>query len=208
MIGKLTGIIDFIGEDRIILDVGGVGYDVLCSRSTILKIQPGSNISLLIDTHVREDHIHLYGFIDESEKKMFNYLQKVKGVGTRMALGILSILSPKDVVTALTLQDTAAFNRVSGVGNKLAQRIITELKDDSGVLASNFNIKDLSPLKNDANMNAGGNMDRAQNFEDAIGALMQLGVPRNDATNRVQKILSDDPECNLNNLITLALKNN
>src|ERR1700677_1963948 len=123
MIGKLKGVIDSSCEEYVIIDVSGVGYQVFCSIKTLSELKVGTNTSLLIETHVREDHIHLFGFLHEEEKNAFNILQSVNGIGTRLALTILSCLSPSELQAAIDLKDKEAFRKVSGVGPKLAERI-------------------------------------------------------------------------------------
>jgi len=136
MIGKLSGRIDSLGEGHLILDVGGVGYLVFASSRTLGRVgQPGSACALLIETHVREDHIHLYGFADPAERAWFRLLGTVQGVGSRLALSILSALSAQQLTQAIAAQDKAALARAQGVGAKLAQRLATELKDKVGGIA-------------------------------------------------------------------------
>ena len=129
MIAKLKGIIDTIGEDYCIVDVGGVGYLVFASSKTLGRLGKGTAASLLIETVVREDSITLYGFADAWEKEWFNTLTRVQGVGAKVCLSILSVLSPGQLAQAVSAQDKASFTRASGVGPKLAARIVTELKD-------------------------------------------------------------------------------
>ena len=129
MIGKLTGIVDFIGEDHAIVDVGGVGYLVHCPSTTLSKLSVGANISLMIETKVSEDAIRLYGFFTTEEREWFRLLQTVQNVGARVALNVLSALSPRELERALALSDKALIGRAQGVGPKLALRIVTELKD-------------------------------------------------------------------------------
>ncbi len=132
MIGKLRGLIDTIDDDSVILDVGGVGYLVFCSGRTLAALPPvGETAQLVIETHVREDHIHLYGFPDTVERDWFNLLATVQRVGNKMALAILGAYSPEQLAHSILAKDTAAFSRISGVGAKLAERIVTELKGQS-----------------------------------------------------------------------------
>ena len=115
MIGKLTGTLDSAGEDSALIDVGGVGYVVFCSRRTLERLgSRGEPASLLVETHVREDHIHLFGFFDQAERDWFGLLSTVQGVGARMALAVLSVLSPADLIQAIAAQDKAALTRASG----------------------------------------------------------------------------------------------
>lgn len=135
MIAKLTGILDSIGEDWIIIDVGGVGYMVFCSAQTLARLPKiYSSIALIIETHVREDHIHLFGFFDEGERNWFRMLLGVQGVGNKVALAILGILTPEQLLQVIAVQDKEAITRAPGVGMKLAVRILTELKDKAGTL--------------------------------------------------------------------------
>jgi len=130
MIGKLSGRLDESGEGRAIVDVGGVGYLVFASNRTLAQLGGrGEAVSLLIETHVREDHIHLYGFADAGEQAWFRLLQGVQGVGSRLALAILSTLSPVELTQAVAATDRTALTRAPGVGSKLAARLISELKD-------------------------------------------------------------------------------
>ena len=137
MIGKLRGIVDSYGEDWVILDVGGVGYQVHCSARTLQALpQPGEAAALSIETYVREDMIRLYGFAGDVEREWFRLLQTVQGVGSRVALGILGTLKPGDLATAIALQDRAALARAPGVGKKVAERIVAELRDKAPAYAS------------------------------------------------------------------------
>src|SRR6266849_9648211 len=137
MIGKLKGVIDSYGEDFIVVDVGGVGYLVHCSART-LQALPGAGqpVTLSIETHVREDQIRLFGFLSDVEREWFRLLQTVQGVGTRVALSVLSTLKPGDLASAIAMRDKAMVARTPGVGPKVAERIVTELKDKSPALAA------------------------------------------------------------------------
>jgi Holliday junction DNA helicase RuvA len=130
MIGKLKGIIDSYGEDWVIVDVGGVGYQAFCSARTLQSLpEPGRAASLSIETYVREDVIRLYGFADDREREWFRLLQTVQGVGAKVALTILGVLPPGELAGAIALQDRAALSRAPGVGKKVAERIVAELRD-------------------------------------------------------------------------------
>ncbi|RMF09136.1 MAG: Holliday junction branch migration protein RuvA [Alphaproteobacteria bacterium] len=136
MIAKLKGLVDSLGEDWVIIDVGGVGYLVYASRRTLSQLPAtGDPVTLMIETHVREDHIHLFGFTTERERAWFRLLQTVQGVGARVALGILSVLDADALSQAIAVQDKTAVSRANGVGPKLAQRIVNELKDKAAGLA-------------------------------------------------------------------------
>src|SRR6476469_1144162 len=130
MIGKLKGIIDTYGEDYVIVDVGGVGYLVHCSARTLQALPAqGEAVTLAIETHVREDQIRLFGFTSDLEREWFRLLQTVQGVGAKVALSILSTLKPGELASAIAIADKAAIRRAPGVGPKVAERIVIELKD-------------------------------------------------------------------------------
>jgi holliday junction DNA helicase RuvA len=135
MIAKLAGIVDSVGEDGAVIDVGGVGYLAFCSTRTIGRLPAaGGPAQLLIETHVREDHIHLYGFVDAAERDWFRLLTTVQGVGARLALAVLSAVTPEELGLAIFAQDRTVPARAEGVGPRLAQRIVNELKDKIGGL--------------------------------------------------------------------------
>jgi Holliday junction DNA helicase RuvA len=137
MIGKLRGVIDAYGDDNIVLDVHGVGYLVHCSARTLQALPPaGEAATLAIETWVREDQIRLFGFATELEREWFKLLTGVQGVGAKVALAVLSTLRTADIANAIALGDKAAVARTPGVGAKLAQRIVTELKDKAPQFAS------------------------------------------------------------------------
>lgn len=139
MIGKLTGKLDAVGPETVILDVNGVGYEVTCSSRTLSKLPGmGDVVSLAIDTHVREDAIRLYGFGTEHERAWFRALQSVQGVGARVAISVLGTLSASELANAIALQDKASVGRAPGVGPKVAQRIVSELKDKMPALSPAF----------------------------------------------------------------------
>ena len=129
MIGKLTGMVDFVGEDHVLIDVAGVGYLVHCPASTLSKLAAGAHASLMIETRLTDETIKLYGFFTAEEREWFRLLQTVQNVGARVALNVLSALSPRDLERALALGDKAVIGRAQGIGPKLALRIVTELKD-------------------------------------------------------------------------------
>ncbi|MEL6871424.1 MAG: Holliday junction branch migration protein RuvA [Pseudomonadota bacterium] len=134
MIGKLSGVVDAVGESHCIIDVGGVGYEVQASARTLRTLMPGERTSLTIDTHVREDAIRLFGFSSELERTWFRTLQTIQGVGAKVALACLGILSPQELANAISLGDWASIERTPGVGKKLAQRIASELRDKAPML--------------------------------------------------------------------------
>jgi Holliday junction DNA helicase RuvA len=169
MIGKLKGIVDSYGEDNVILDVNGVGYLVHCSSRTLQALPaPGEPAVLSIETHVREDQIRLFGFLSDLEREWFRLLQTVQGVGTKVALAVLSTLDPHELASAIAMRDKAAVARTPGVGPKVAERIVTELKDKAPAYAG------IDP----AVVRLSGQVDdrRApQPVADAVSALINLG---------------------------------
>lgn len=135
MIGKLRGKVDAIGESFLIVDVNGVGYEVQASARTLRNLKIGEEVSLTIDTHVREDAIRLFGFSRELERSWFRTLQTVQGVGSKVALALLGTLSPQELANAIALSDWASVEEAPGIGKKLAQRIVAELKDKAPALS-------------------------------------------------------------------------
>src|SRR6202790_1481130 len=130
MIGKLKGLIDSYGQDFVIVDVNGVGYLVHCSARTLQALPAqGEAVTLAIETHVREDQIRLFGFLSDGEREWFRLLQTVQGGGTKVALSVLSTLKPADLANAIAMRDKGMVARTPGVGPKVAERIVTELKD-------------------------------------------------------------------------------
>jgi Holliday junction DNA helicase RuvA len=135
MIGKLKGLVDAVGEGHVIVDVNGVGYEVQASSRTLRTLALGQQVSLSIETHVREDAIRLFGFTSELERAWFRTLQTIQGVGSKVALAVLGTLSPHELANAIALQNWAAVEQSQGVGKKLAQRIVAELKDKAPALS-------------------------------------------------------------------------
>jgi Holliday junction DNA helicase RuvA len=173
MIAKLTGILDHIGPEGAVIDVHGVGYLVFASTRTLGQLPPsGGPARLLIETHVREDHIHLYGFADAAERDWFRLLTTVQGVGVKVALAILSAVAPDELTLAIVSQDRTTLARADGVGPKLAARIVNELKDKVGSLAL-------------AATNAAAPASQAASEPgatgDAVSALVNLGYRRAEA---------------------------
>jgi Holliday junction DNA helicase RuvA len=169
MIGKLKGVIDSYGEDFIIVDVHGVGYLVHCSARTLQALPAeGEAVTLSIETHVREDQIRLFGFVSDLEREWFRLLQTVQGVGTKVALSILSTLKPADLATAIAMRDKAMITRSPGVGPKVAERVVTELKDKAPAYSA------LDP----AVVRLSGALDESRAprpVADAVSALVNLG---------------------------------
>ena len=172
MIAKLAGILDSAGPDSAVIDVGGVGYLAFCSSRTLGRLPPpGGGARLLIETHVREDHIHLYGFIDAAERDWFRVLTTVQGVGARLALAILSAVAPEALTLAILAQDKASLARADGVGPKLAARIVNELRDKVGGLA----------IAAQTAPTAGMPATEDGAAADAVSALVNLGYRRAEA---------------------------
>ena len=198
MIAKLTGLLDSIYEGYIILDVNGVGYRVFCSAKTIGKLPAkGGNVSLMIETQVREDHIHLIGFADVTEQQTFGYLSTVQGVGAKVALAILSALSPNDIQMAVMTGDSKAFTRAIGVGPKLGVRIVTELKGKMGSLGINEEMSVIGET-----IGKGG----THVMTEAVSALVNLGYSRTEAGLTVATVLRQNPEAPVGEIIRLSLR--
>jgi Holliday junction DNA helicase RuvA len=171
MIAKLIGTVDEIAADAAVIDVAGVGYQAFCSGRTLARLPSvGAPVQLLIETHVREDHIHLYGFIDRGERDWFRLLVTVQGVGARLALAILTVLAPEALELAILAQDKAALARAEGVGAKLAARIVNELRDKTGALAGAA-----------AGLAAPSAPAPPGAAADAVSALVNLGYRRSEA---------------------------
>lgn len=135
MIGKLRGKVDAVGESHLVIDVNGVGYEVQASSRTLRNLRAGDEVTLTIDTHVREDAIRLFGFQSEFERSWFRTLQTIQGVGAKVALSVLGVLAPQDLANAVAFGNWAAVEEAPGVGKKLAQRIVAELKDKAPSLS-------------------------------------------------------------------------
>jgi holliday junction DNA helicase RuvA len=169
MIGKLSGLVDSFGEDWVVVDVGGVGYVVHCPARTLQGLPAmGERVVLAIDTYVREDQIRLFGFSSPVEREWFRLLQTVQGVGTKVALSILGTLDHRDLATAIAMRDKGMIARSPGVGPKVAERIVTELKDK----APHYGAVDPALVR----LSAAIHDDRAPKpVTDAISALINLG---------------------------------
>jgi holliday junction DNA helicase RuvA len=185
MIGKLKGIVDAVGEGHAIVDVGGVGYEVQASARTLRTLQVGQPVTLAIETHVREDAIRLFGFTSEVERAWFRLLQTIQGVGSKVALAVLGTLSPQDLANAIALQNWAAVEQSPGVGKKLAQRVVAELKDKAPALS----VAGLSvPAAARKGMSPPPEDDAAA---EAISALTNLGYQPGQASQAVAAALAE-----------------
>jgi Holliday junction DNA helicase RuvA len=197
MIAKLAGLLDSIADDHVVVDVGGVGYLVFCSGRTMRALPAaGQPVVVHVETHVREDHIHLYGFADEAERDWFRLLQSVQGVGARVALAILTVHAPGDLVNIIAAQDKAAVSQANGVGAKLAGRIVAELKDAVGGL-----------VLHQAGATGGAALVEAGVEGDAVSALVNLGYRRTEAAMAVAgAVRAMDGEAELDVLIRAGLR--
>ena len=178
MIAKLKGVVDSVDTDSAIVDVGGVGYLVSASARTLRDLVVGAPVAVLVETIVREDAIALYGFLEVAERDWFRILTTVQGVGARVALSILSTLSPDEIARAIAAQDRATLNRPGGVGPKLAARLATELKDK----AAAFGIASPASKTPESLAVPAGSLN-----EDAVSALVNLGYRRVEAFGAVAR---------------------
>jgi Holliday junction DNA helicase RuvA len=180
MIGKLKGKVDAIGEAHAIIDVNGVGYEVQCSGRTLRGMELGQDLSLTIDTHVREDAIRLFGFKSEVERSWFRTLQQIQGVGSKVALSVLGTMSPQDLANAIALGNWAALEKTPGVGRKLAQRIVLELKDKAPTLTTAGLDR---PVSKAGASGLGSSAGATSASAEAMSALVNLGYnPQQAAT--------------------------
>lgn len=204
MIGKLRGKVDSVRDDHLILDVGGVGYLVFASGRTLSAVEPvQGEISLVIETHVREDHIHLYGFLNEAEREWFRLLTSVQGVGSRVALAIMSVFSAEEISTIIGAQDKTMMTRASGVGKKLAERIVIELKGKVAALPTGTvaglektGVKSTGPASISVAASA---------RDEAVSALVNFGYNKVDAFAAVARAQQSGVE-SLEELIRVGLK--
>ncbi len=208
MIAKLRGIIDSFGDDSVIIDVNGVGYLVYVSTRTLSRLVKGAEAVLFVETVVREDSISLYGFASALEKEWFLTLTKVQGVGAKVCLSILSVLTPMQLAQAISAQDKASFSRANGVGPKLAARIVTELNGKMVGLPIGADTADYAAALGDKeNVSAPAMAEVPQsNVEDAISALTNLGYQRIEAYRMVNIAAGKNPDADVSTLIKLALK--
>ncbi|WP_421579366.1 Holliday junction branch migration protein RuvA [Shinella sp. M31] len=201
MIGKLKGTIDEIGDDHVVLDVHGVGYVAHCSARTLGRLgSAGEAAVLFIETYVREDQFRLFGFLTALEREWFRLLQSVQGVGSKVALAVLSTLTPGELANAIALQDKTAVSRAPGVGPKVAVRIMTELRNKApafaGEAAASIGLK----------QELGEGVASAP-VSDAVSALTNLGYSRDQAANAIAAALKNGGEgADSAKLIRLGLK--
>lgn len=201
MIGKLKGVIDEIADDHAVIDVHGVGYVAFCSARTLGNLGGvGEAAVLLIETYVREDMIRLYGFGSQLEREWFRLLQNVQGVGAKVALAVLGTLTPSELANAIALRDIAMVSRAPGVGKKVAERIVTELKNKAPAFAGEAS--GTIGLKQEL-----GSGVASAPVSDAVSALSNLGYSRDQAANAVAAALKEaGQDANSAKLIRLGLK--
>ncbi|MFO1082619.1 MAG: Holliday junction branch migration protein RuvA [Reyranellaceae bacterium] len=180
MIARLKGTVESVDEDSAVIDVGGVGYLVAASARTLRALSSGQQVTVLVETIVREDAIALYGFLEPTERDWFRILTTVQGVGAKVALSMLSTLSPDEIARAIVGQDRATLSRPAGVGPKLAARLVTELKDK----ASAFGVAPVSRAVEAPASAPAGSVN-----EDAVSALVNLGYKRVEAYGAVARVV-------------------
>ncbi len=201
MIGKLKGLVDSFGDDWVLIDCGGVCYEVHCSTRTLQSLpRVGEAAVVFIETILREDLIRLFGFASEAEKSWFLLLTTVQGVGARVALAILSVLSPSELSSAIALQDKAMIGRANGVGPKLAVRLVTELKgkvpDMGGIDAGTLGLQ-----------TALGEGVARSNVTDAVSALTNLGYSSAQASAALARVVAKEgDDAATEKLIRLGLR--
>ena len=195
MIGKLTGLVDALGDDHAIIDVGGVGYLVHCPTSTLSKLLAGASVSLVIETRVSEDAIRLYGFFTQEEREWFRLLQTVQNVGARVALNVLSALTARELGRAVALGDKAAVGRAQGIGPKLATRIVTELKDKAPSMMLRGHADEAIP-----------HVAPRGPESDAVAALIKLGYSQGQASEAVARAARDLGSAPADQLIRESLR--
>jgi len=202
MIASLTGTLVHLGSHDLMIRVAGVGYQVQASSRCLARLgQQGDEVTLLIDTQIRDDRIVLTGFADAAVKDTYILLQTVQGVGTKAALSILSALSPDDVILAISAGDKAMITRADGVGPKLAQRIINELVDK----AAGFNLGQGASLAS-SDAPSGGVAPKNSAIGEAVSALVNLGYGRAEAHAAVVRIAAESKADRVETLLPLALK--
>jgi Holliday junction DNA helicase RuvA len=201
MIGKLKGTIEEIGEDYALVDVHGVCYVAFCSARTLSRLgSVGEACVLFIETYVREDQLKLFGFMTVLEREWFILLQSVQGVGAKVALAVLSTLTPSELANAIALQDKTAVSRAPGVGPKVAMRMVLELKNKAPAFAGDAAIN--MGLKQEL-----GEGVAAAPVADAVSALTNLGYSRDQAANAIAAAMKTaGEEADSAKLIRLGLR--
>lgn len=188
MIGKLQGVVDYIGDGFIILMTGGVGYKVFTPE----YLTPKSTVSLWIETVVREDSIRLFGFSTIASQTLFNQLTGVSGVGPKVALAIMGTIKTDTLMSAIATGDAKTIATAPGVGKKMAEKIIVELKNKIG--GASFDIFNQD------------NSSQSSALSDLLSALESLGYRRLDIIDMAQKLVSNNPTADVTKLVPMALK--
>lgn len=221
MIGKITGRLDYRADDHALIDVQGVGYIVYCAKPTLAMMPtPGGVVALYTDLLVREDNLQLFGFPTLAEKEWHRLLTSVQGVGAKAALSISGTLGVDGVARAISLGDATAIKAAQGVGPKLAQRVVTELKDkapaimamgaagaaqavadDAVVIEPSFAVK-TTPSDVPSDVPFGGAAARA----DALSALVNLGYGQGEAASAIAEAMADGADSDTSTLIRQSLK--
>ncbi|MCC5994793.1 MAG: Holliday junction branch migration protein RuvA [Oceanicaulis sp.] len=191
MIGKLKGIVDAVGEEEAVIDVGGVGYLIHAGARTLSRLSPGASVSVHVETYVREDALKLFAFLTDAERAWFVRLQSVQGVGARHALAILDAVAPGEIESAAALGDTSAFSRAKGVGPKLAQRIAAELKDKAPPAGRTLGGGAALAASSATAKSAPAAPAASAAREAAVSALINLGYGESDARRAAAQALRD-----------------
>lgn len=216
MIGRLTGILEYLGEDHILLDVNGVGYIVYCSERTLSTLPPcGEVVALYTELLVREDLLQLFGFSSLAEKEWHRLLMSVQGIGAKASMAVLGALGPEGIARAIALGDWNAVKAAKGLGTKTAQRVVNELKDKAPkIMAMSTPSITNAPGFTEAKQSLAGlaihekpiTTESSLSQADAMSALSNLGYSPSEAAAAVAKALAKDPEANASTLIRSALK--
>ncbi len=198
MYSYISGEVVSIRDDSCILDVNGIGYKIFCSAATLSQVNIGQRAKLLTHTHVREDALDLFGFLTELEQEWFYHLTDIKGVGNKVAQAIQTSLSPNEIYNAVLAQDKTAFKPITGIGPKLADRILSELKNNKKIGA------DITLPANSGDNIFSASPDN-KIFNDAKTALSNLGYSQGDVMQTLQKIMADNDNISLEELIKSGL---
>lgn len=214
MIGWLQGFVIDKGTDHVVVNVGGVGYQAFAHQRLLASLATGDAVELTIETHVREDHIHLFGFENAAEREWFRALLGVERVGAKVALAILGTLTPEQMLMAIMAKDTRAFTQISGVGAKMGERLVMELKDKALKLPIDGSIPAASPIAEPITTKKKGGKNSAAPTEnnnsalmnDAASALVNLGYSRSEALTWVMQCLQEGSFNSVDALITESLR--
>ncbi len=198
MIARLTGKLIHKQPNAVIIDVGGVGYELIVPLSTFYDLgQVGSEVTLRAYTYVREDALQLYGFVTDRERRLFLLLTSVSGIGPKLAITILSGLSAAELITSIHQNNLARLVAVPGVGRKTAERLIVELRDK---------IASVGPASEEQAQTQADSPESAGVREDIVSALVNLGYPRASADKAVTSAFGDDPDATFEGALKRALR--